>query len=144
MDVAEMLAREEIRQRMADYHMAGDRADAAGFAAVFARDGVLEGEGFTIEGRDAIEAWMRDPTMFSSEGRRPRFVRHHLTTTSIALVGNEVADVRAYWLVMTDIGVDHCGYYVDRFIREQGRWLIGRRRARTIWRAPDSYLPASA
>jgi hypothetical protein len=48
--------------------------------------------------------------------------------------------VRTYWFVITAIGVDHSGYYDDRFAKVGGDWLLAYRRPRTLWTSPDSLL----
>jgi hypothetical protein len=47
---------------------------------------------------------------------------------------------RAYWLVITAAGLDHSGYYDDRFLKTDGAWLIAYRRPRTLWISLDSLL----
>jgi len=42
--------------------------------------------------------------------------------------------------VTSAAGLDHNGFYNDRFVREEGRWLIANRRPRTLWVSPDSVL----
>ena len=38
--------------------------------------------------------------------------------------GPDTAKSRTYWVAYTDIGPDHCGYYVDAFRKVGDRWLI--------------------
>ena len=147
MTVEELMAREAIRHTLASYNMAGDRLRLEEFLAVFTEDAVLEsagatpGEGFRCEGREAIRRWMTD---FEKRPQRPpsieapRFVRHHLTTCQIEVLGPETASARTYFHVMTQIGPDHAGYYVDRLRKVGDRWLIADRRIRVDWRAENS------
>jgi hypothetical protein len=147
MTLDDLLAREAIRHTLASYNMAGDRLKLEDFLAVFTEDAILEsagaspGEGFRCEGREAIRRWMTD---FESRPSRPpgveapRFVRHHLTTSRIELEGPDRASARTYFHVLTQIGPDHAGYYVDVLRRTGERWLIAERRIRVDWRAPDS------
>jgi len=149
----ELLAREAIRQTLADYTMAGDRLRTEEFMAVFTADAILETDGvpesdsFRYEGREAIRSWIsrwREPP---TEGpvHQSRFIRHHLSTCQITFTGPDTAKARTYWTAYTDIGPDHCGYYLDEFRREEDRWLISHRRIRLDWRSAGSlYMTAVA
>ena len=146
MNVDELLAREAIRHTMTRYTMAGDRLRAEEFAALFTQDGVLASEGvaaadiFRHQGRDAIRDWIGRWGGRSAAAQAPRatFVRHHLSTSLIELTGPDTASARTYWVAYTDIGPDHCGYYIDAFRRTGEGWLIAERRVRLDWRSPNS------
>ena len=149
MTVDELLAREAIRDTMARYNMAGDRARVDDFVAVFTEDGVLEGDAFAHEGREALRAWMTgwrtpaaapapDPAVPAAAPARRKFVRHNLTTSQIDVTGPDTAKARTYFFVVTEIGPDHAGHYVDEFRRVGERWLIARRRVALDWRAAES------
>ena len=146
MTVDELIARECIRQTMARYNMAGDRLRSEDFIAVFTDDAVLETErvpesdGFRCEGRDAIREWFgrwrsrdRGPS-----AQRATFIRHHLSTSQVEFSGPDTARARTYWVAYSDIGPDHCGYYVDVFRKAGEQWLIAHRKVRLDWRAPHS------
>jgi 3-phenylpropionate/cinnamic acid dioxygenase small subunit len=146
MTLEELLARESIRQTMANYTMAGDRLRADDFAAVFTEDAILESEGvsasdaFRYEGRQAMRAWLTrwsQPTD-ATKTHQATFVRHHLSTSQIELTAADTARARTYWVAYTDIGPDHAGYYLDTFRRVDGNWLIAHRRVRLDWRSPQS------
>lgn len=148
-----MLAREAIRATMATCAQAGDSLRGEDYAACFTEDGVLEtfdetGErGFHYAGRAAILAWQtawRDnpPTRPARAG--PKFVRHNLTTSKIELTGPGTAKARTYWLVMTDIGPDHCGVYTDSFRKLGDDWLLAHRKVKTEWRAAESHFRSLA
>jgi 3-phenylpropionate/cinnamic acid dioxygenase small subunit len=142
----ELLAREAIRHTMTRYTMAGDRLRTDEFIAVFTEDAVLASEGveesdvFRHEGREAIREWMSRWTLRSAGGQSPRatFVRHHLSTSQIELTGPDTAKARTYWVAYSDIGPDHCGYYLDRFRKTGQGWLIAERKVRLDWRSPNS------
>lgn len=146
MTLDELLAREGIRQTMASYTMAGDRLRADEFMAVFTEDAVLESDSvseadaFRYEGREAMREWIlrwRQPQPTGS-GLAATFVRHHLSTSHIEIIGPESARARTYWVAYTDIGQDHCGYYLDTFRKVDDRWLIAHRKVRMDWRSPLS------
>ena len=150
MTVDELLARESIRQTMARYNMAGDRLRLEEFAAVFTEDGIIESQGvreedaFRYQGRQAIHDWMarwtREKNPDGSTTHRATFVRHHLSTCQIDLTGPDSAKTRTYWVAWTDIGPDHCGYYVDEFRKVGEEWLIAHRRIRLDWQSPDGLM----
>jgi hypothetical protein len=146
MNIDELLARESIRQTMANYTLAGDRLRIEDFIAVFTVDAVLESEGvpeadaFRFEGRESMRAWFT--RWKKPEGAEPThqatFVRHHLSTSQIELTGPDTARARTYWVAYTDIGPDHGGYYVDQFRKVGERWLIAHRKVRMDWRSQQS------
>jgi SnoaL-like domain len=147
MSVDELLARESIRKTMASYTMAGDRLRVEDFIAVFTEDGILESENvpesdaFRYEGREAMRAWFtrwRAPTEAGQTAPRATFVRHHLSTSHIEITSANTAKARTYWVAYTDIGPDHCGYYVDALRKIGEDWLIAHRKVRLDWRSPAS------
>ncbi len=148
MTLEEMLARESIRQTMARYTMAGDRLRLDDFLAVFTADAILESEGvaeedaFRYEGIEQISHWISRWTNRTGDQHAPThqatFVRHHLSTSLIEFTGPENAKASTYWTAYTDIGPDHCGYYLDRFNKTGEQWLIAHRRVRLDWRSPQS------
>lgn len=147
MTLDELLARDNIRQTMANYTMAGDRLRVDEFVAVFTEDAVFESEGvpesdaFHYEGRQAMRDWITrwsQPPKGAPRTHQATFVRHHLSTSQIELTGTDTAKARTYWVAYTDIGPNHCGYYLDVFRRVDGHWLIAHRRVRMDWRSPQS------
>lgn len=131
----------EIRQCLAACTQAGDARKADAYAACFTREGVLELQGETIAGRDAIRAWMTAPSVIPPpSGGVPGFISHHLTTCHVDFTGPDSAAARTYWLVTSATGLDHNGFYVDQLLREDDSWLIARRRPRTLWINPASVL----
>lgn len=150
MTLEEMLAREGIRKTINGYNAAGDSRDGAAFAALFAKDAVLEFAGFgpvpgfRSEGLEAIRA--RTASWSPVPGKDPSltlasFIRHNLTTCRIDLTGADTATARTYFVVFTDIGPDHAGTYSDSLIRQGEEWLFTHRRIALDWRSPDSIFP---
>ena len=137
-------ARAGIAKTLAAASQAGDARKAEAYAACFTEDGVLdltEGGGPTVAGRAAIHAWMTAPSPIAQPADRPGgFISHHLTTCRIEITAPDTATVRTYWLVTSSVGLDHNGYYDDRF-RKVGRdWLIAHRKPRTLWFAEGSLV----
>jgi hypothetical protein len=138
MTYEETIARSAIWRTLALCTQAGDARKAEIYARSFTQQGVLE-LGERIEGRDAIRRWMSAPSVIPQpEGGLPGFVSHHLTTCRIELTSESTATVRTYWLVISAVGLDHSGYYDDRFLKEGDEWLISYRRPRTLWKSPQS------
>lgn len=136
----ERIARASIARTLGECTQAGDARKAESYARCFAEDGVLElSERF--EGRAAIRRWMEAPSPIRQSSRpSPGFVSHHLTTCRIEFTSSTSANVRTYFLVTTAIGLDHNGYYDDRFRQCGDEWLIEHRRPRTLWKSPDSLI----
>ena len=152
MTIDELLASESIRQTLVSYTMSGDRLRVDDFVAVFTEDGILESDGvpesdaFRYEGRNSIRGWLTRwlPAAGASQARATSqahpatFIRHHLSTSQIDLSATDTAKVRTYWTAYTDIGADHCGYYVDVLRKVGEHWLIAHRKVRLDWRSPQS------
>jgi hypothetical protein len=134
MTMEELLAREEIRRTLAQDHISGDANDADGYAGAFAEDGVLNSADFDIVGRQAIRDWKAE----RAKSPPAKFVRHNLTTSQIELTGPDTAVARTYFVVFTEVGPDHNGYYSDQFKKVGDRWLIAHRKVWLDWRAKDS------
>lgn len=137
---------EAVRDRLAIADLlaactqAGDARKADAYAACFAEDGVLQLDE-AIAGRDAIRAWMAGASIIPRpKSGSPGFVSHHLTTCRIELLNDGTAKARTYWLVTSAAGLDHNGYYDDRFRKDGDAWLIVHRRPRTLWISPTSVL----
>ncbi|MDR2858156.1 MAG: nuclear transport factor 2 family protein [Novosphingobium sp.] len=135
-----------IADLLAACAQAGDARKADAYAACFTGDGVLQLDE-AIAGREAIRAWMGGARIIppaaprpGGEGAAPGFISHHLTTCRIELLDAGTAKARTYWLVTSAAGLDHNGYYDDRFRKEGGTWLIAHRRPRTLWISPASVL----
>lgn len=148
MTLEDVIAREAIRDTMAQYTTAGDRLRIDDFVSCFTQDAVMESEHvpadrmFRYQGRAAIRAWQE--RWLANAGKREggthgaTFVRHHLSTSKIDLTGPDSATARTYWVAWTDIGPDHAGYYLDTFRKVDGQWLIAHRRVRMDWEAEAS------
>ena len=145
MTADELHARECIRDTLARYNNAGDRGRLADLAACFAVDGVLELPGDDLStGPQEIEARLSRVVEGSKERSARPIVHHHVSSVEITLEEPDEARVRSYFLVFTEIGLDHWGRYNDRFHRCGERWLIAHRRVRTDGATPQSRMAADA
>ena len=144
METWELEAREAIRDTLAAYHHHGDRLQITELAALFTLDGVLEVRGRApAVGREAIIAFLapdRLPRGTPAAPGAPRwYVRHHLATVWIERIGPTDAEVRAYFSVISPIGLDHWGRYHDRLVLDGDRWRFTHRHV-----GVDGYAPESA
>ena len=136
----EMKARLAIADLLGTIAQAGDARKADIYAGCFTEDGVLE-LAEPIAGRDAIRAWMGGRAVIAQPSDRPAgHISHHITSSRVEMTGVDTAKGRAYFLVTSPVGIDHNGYYDDRYRKVGGQWLIEHRRPRTLWFAPDSLV----
>ena len=126
--------REAIRVLLARYNISGDRGDIASLAATFATDGGLHFNNKSSTGHAAIVE-----RLSGTGDRHPGLTvsRHHLGTSLVEIDGDG-ATGRSYFHVLTDIGPDHHGVYVDRFAKLDGEWRIVRREVRIDWQSSQS------
>jgi len=132
------IARSRIKDTIARYNIAGDKRDLDAFVATFCEDAIYESAVFSCAGANDIRqylltAWKPVPAVPS-----PRFRRHHITTTQIDVHDAQQASGRVYYLMVTDLGLDHCGYYLDRYRPVGDRWLIAHRQVWMDWSLPQS------
>ena len=145
-----MTDHEAIRATIMGYTVAADSRDAARFATLWAEDALFEFAGFDplpgfrraglAEIAAGTAAWSpvpgKDPSLSQTA-----FIRHNLTTSEIELTGPDSARARTYFVVMTELGPDHAGVYVDELARIDGRWLFKHRKIELDWRSPAGLFP---
>ena len=142
MDAAEAIAREQIRDVLARYNQAGDRGRLDELALCFAADGALSiKDEPPVRGREAIRERLGGAVRSLASTSARRLLRHHVSSTRIELVSPREARVRSYYFVVTEIGPDHCGLYLDHFERDGDAWQIAHRRVTVDWKAPNSRFP---
>lgn len=127
-----------IQTLLARYNMAGDSGRIEEVATLFTADAVLETPLWCAQGPAEIIAALGSGASMGE--RRPRFVRHNITTSTIQMVDMASASGRTYFMVVTDIGLDHCGLYMDRFARIDGNWLITHRQVWIDWKSDQSFF----
>lgn len=131
-------AREEIRDLVARYNSLSDRGRFEDALQVFAADAVMiEGDGRAYEGHEQIlSVFTRAKTLLSAADQRP-YVRHMTSTHVIGFDDERTGHGRSYFVVITHVGLDHWGTYVDRYRRDDV-WKITRRKVRVDGRSPSS------
>ena len=139
MKLDEMLAREAIRYTIGRYNSAIDRSAYPELADVFTSDGVMAfGGQARFEGRDKIIAALSAGAQKRGAFEPKNFQRHLLGNSIINVVDDATARSVHYIMVVTEIGFDHSGVYVDDFVKSGDRWLIAHRAANLEWVRPDS------
>jgi hypothetical protein len=137
------VAREAIRYTQSVYNSEGDRGRLDGLVEAFTKDGVLAFDGVEHTGPEGIRAALSpnvDAKKDESAAGALIFLRHNLTTSRIEFTSADTADAWTYFQVMTPIGLDHIGVYIDKFVREGDRWLIAHRRVKIDWASPVSTM----
>ena len=136
MEVAELVARETIRETLARYAQYADSGRFAELARLFTPDGVLEIHGGErLAGRDAICAFLEHTKRDRAAGATPAYIRHHVSSLVIELTSPHTALGRSYFLAITDRGPDHWGRYRDELVANGSAWLFAHRLVRLDGRA---------
>ncbi len=139
MKLDEMLTREAIRYTIGRYNSAIDRSAYPELAEVFTPDGTMAFGGHArFEGREKIIAALTAGAEKRGGFDAKNFQRHLLGNSIINVVDDRSARSVHYILVITELGVDHSGVYVDDFVKSGDRWLIKHRQANLEWVRPDS------
>ncbi len=139
MKLDEMLAREAIRYTIGRYNSAIDRSAYPELAEVFTPDGIMAFGGQSrFEGRDKIIAALSAGAQKRGAFDPKNFQRHVLGNSIINVVDDRTARSVHYIMVVTELGFDHSGVYVDDFVKSADRWLIAHRAANLEWVRPDS------
>jgi hypothetical protein len=150
----EAVARASIRVTQNAYHARAERNRASEVADLFTPDGVLEFTAQTHRGRDAIAAAFTAvapsgpavpsgravPSAAAEAVQTPFFLRHHLTTSHVEFVNDNEAKGWSYFLVISPIGLDHAGRYIDTYVRTGDDWLFATRRVSLDWQAENSVV----
>jgi SnoaL-like domain len=138
----EIVLRESVRQTLADYTAATDSFDLPALASCFTADGTLEftGGGAPLVGPDQIEAGLRSQLSQSPSGRRPSYVRHHVSSIRFSRVDANEVETSSYFVVFTDVGADHWGRYRDVLIPVGARWHFASRKIRVDGFAANSLM----
>jgi len=139
METWELVARESIRDLVARYNANGDSGRFDQVMALFAPDAVMEIEGEAPKvGHDEIRTIFTGAAGGADWGGHPVYLRHMTGTHQIDLVDEEHATGRCYYFVLTAIGLDHWGRYVDEYRVVDGQWRFARRKVSTDGRSPDT------
>jgi len=130
-ELAELLAREAVRDLVARYNANADSGRFGEVLELFAPDAVLELDDEVHRGRDAIGAMFQSVqtrvVASAPSGVKPH-LRHFTATLQIDVDDDDHAHSRCYFAVLMPHGLDHWGTYTDEFVRSDGTWRFARRR----------------
>lgn len=128
MEIWELVAREQVRNRYAAYNHAGDRFQLEELVACFAEAGVLEIKGAApVTGRTAIRDLLSGVrTEPASDAEVPQ-IRHFVANLVFTSVAPDRIESSAYFQVLTQHGLDHWGRYRDVLVPVDGDWLFEHR-----------------
>jgi len=121
--VSDLLAREAIRELVVRYNSYGDSGLFDRMLGLFALDAILEIDGDACQGLDEIRrvfSLVQEHT--STPGGRSAYLRHCTATHQIDLVDERTAAGRCYFFVLTLVGLDHWGRYLDDYRLVDGGW----------------------
>ncbi len=122
------VAREEIRDLVARYNANGDTGRFAQVKELFTADAVMKIEpDDEYVGIDAIMTIFTGTSTNTSSAAALTHVRHFTSTHQIDFDDDDQASGRLYFAVLTDVGLDHWGRYVDRYVRTADGWRFARR-----------------
>lgn len=141
MTPVELAAREALRELVAAYAHLADRGRLDELVALFAPTGRLQVDDRPpLEGRAAIRAFLggTQDDVRAAAVAHP-LIRHHVSNLTLALEAADAASGAAYFLVVTDRGLDHWGRYRDRYVRLPDGWRFAERRVRLDGAAPGSW-----
>jgi hypothetical protein len=139
MDPQMLAAREGIRYTVSIYNQAVDRGAYEDLAVVFAEDGeMIISNSTSFKGRQTIIDSLSAGAKKRGVGQPGNFQRHNLGNSMINVLDANNARSVHFIIVMTELGFDHSGVYIDEFVKVGDRWLIKTRRANMEWAQPDS------
>jgi hypothetical protein len=141
----ELVAREAVRDLVARYDANGDTGRFDQLIELFAPDAVMEtGDGSARTGPEEIRTIFTGARDGARYGDHPVYLRHMTATLQIDVIDESRAKSRCYYFVITDIGLDHWGRYIDEFRTVGDTWKFARRRVTMDGRNPESlFIPAN-
>jgi ketosteroid isomerase-like protein len=126
--VQQLQDQQAIREVLIRYGEYLDARDYAGYAALFAKDGIWTGGFGSATGPTAIQAMLEEHLGKPDPGfiNKSNF---HLMTTAVIDVHGDTAHARSRYLFFTASPDGKpapalAGRYVDEFVRENGEWKI--------------------
>lgn len=140
MELWELTAREAIRDLVARYNANGDTGRFEQVLELFAPTAVMELDGGrTFDGKAEIETIFTGATAGFDDWDGPVYLRHFTATLQIDVIDEARAKGRCYFAVVTSIGLDHWGRYIDEYGVVDGAWRFTRRRVTTDGRVEGGW-----
>lgn len=144
----ELEGREQIRQIFVDYAKYLDSGNHAGYASLFASDGVLIAALGEAVGPAAIEQVLDENLGPQVRGHLPQAV-HVMNNQQIDIDGDTGTTDVVWFYLTTDVDgvptVLQCGRYHDDLVRENGAWKLKRHDiTRIMGRSPMDPAPVTS
>jgi len=127
----ELVARESIRDLVARYNANGDTGRFEQLRDLFAPDAVMDtGMNGEKKGHEEILSIFTGAMdrATANNGNVPTYLRHCTATHQIDIVDENHAKGRCYYFVITAVGLDHWGRYIDEYKVVDGEWKFAHRR----------------
>ena len=141
MELWEVVARENIRDIVTRYNSNGDSGRFAQVIELFTADAVMEVLGQAHTGHDEIMTIFTRVVAHNATAGSPGHVRHMTATHQIDFVDESHATGRLYFQVLTRVGLDHWGRYLDQYRQVEGAWKFERRKVIVDGQSADSTFP---
>ena len=129
MEIWEVIAREEIRDLVTRYNSNSDTGRFPQLMELFDDSSVMTLDGVNVyNGRSEIINIFNNAKGRLNSADVPKYIRHFVATHQIDLESETAARGRCYFAVITHIGLDHWGRYVDTYKKVDGKWLFDTRK----------------
>jgi hypothetical protein len=120
-----------VMELIARYAKCIDSGDLDGYVANFTPDGVIEWDGGSAVGREAIREWVGRLMARGGIGATPAQVRHFVGLPYIT-GGSERCSASTYVIIFAlvsagAVAVPSVGSYADTIVKVDGRWLFEKR-----------------
>jgi len=144
MTLDEMLIRSAIQYTIGRYCSAIDRGCYEELTEVFTPDAVATFcNAPALVGPHGMISTMTRAAEARGSNLPQNFQRHLLGNSIINVLDSQNAKAVHYIIVISELGPDHSGVYIDDFVKYGDRWLIARRQANVEWARPDSRFAAA-
>jgi hypothetical protein len=139
----ELEAREAVRDLVARYNANADTGRFDQVVELFAPDAIMDIQDQARRtGPEEIRLIFTAARDRADYGDRPVYLRHMTATHQIDVLDRSNAKGRCYYQVLTAVGLDHWGRYIDDYRTVDGVWKFARRRVTVDGRNPASlFLP---
>ena len=142
MEFWQVIARESIRDLVARYNANGDTGRFAQVRELFSTDATMDiGNGHLYQGIDEVMTIFTGTKESTGASTALTHVRHSTTTHQIDFSDATHASGRLYFFVVTDIGLDHWGRYVDSYAVVDSDWKFTSRKVSVDGWASNSLFP---
>jgi ketosteroid isomerase-like protein len=120
----------DVMDLVARYAECVDTGDAAGYAALFTPDGVVEHSAGSVRGRDAIQAWVAELVAGGRVGKDSKL--KHIMGLPVIRGDGDHATSRVYVTIPRlmdsgEIAIRLAGTYFDDCVKVDGTWLFAKR-----------------